>query len=152
MSFETWRPVIGFERTHEVSNTGRVRRVGSSEELHPWTSGYGYPKVALRVDGQKTEREVHILVAEAFIAPRPSGLVANHKNGVKTDNRPENLEWVTRAENNAHALRTGLWPLRTVVNACGNCGTEIRSAPSVNKRFCSYECVRESRRAAAAAV
>ncbi len=140
MPSETWRPVLGFERTHEVSDQGRVRRIGGVGEFHPWRSRYGYPKVSLRSGGARMEREVHILVAEAFIGARPPGLVVNHKNGIKTDNRPENLEWVTRAENNAHALRTGLWPLRTVVSECEACGNEIRSEPSRKQRFCSYRC------------
>jgi hypothetical protein len=48
------------------------------------------------------------LVAEAFLGPKPAGRTVNHKNGEKTDNRPENLEYVTRSENQHHAYETGL--------------------------------------------
>ena len=61
-----------------------------------------------RKNGQRVMRSVHRLVAEAFIGPCPEGLEVNHKNGQKQDNRPENLEYVTTAENLSHARTTGL--------------------------------------------
>ena len=51
---------------------------------------------------------IHVLVLEAFVEARPLGLVSNHKDGDKNNNHITNLEWVTRAENNLHAYRTGL--------------------------------------------
>jgi hypothetical protein len=51
---------------------------------------------------------VHRLVAELFVPGQQPGLVVNHMNGVKSDNRASNLEWVTQGENVAHAVRTGL--------------------------------------------
>ena len=50
------------------------------------------------------------LVLEAWIGPRPEGMVTNHKNGDKTDNRLENLEYVTQTENMKHACALGLSP------------------------------------------
>lgn len=52
-------------------------------------------------------RPVHVAVCEAFHGPRPDGLEAAHLNGIKTDNRPENLAWKTRAENHADKVRHG---------------------------------------------
>lgn len=52
---------------------------------------------------------VHRIVIAAFIGPAPDGLVVNHKNGVKTDNRVSNLEYVTPEENAWHAWRIGLF-------------------------------------------
>jgi len=66
--------------------------------------------VSVFIDGKRWVRGVHQLVADAFKGPRPDGLVCNHKNGVKTDNRPQNLEYVTYAENCRHAHRNGLTP------------------------------------------
>ena len=59
-------------------------------------------------DGGKTNPiSVHRIVADQYI-PNPNKLKdVNHKNGIKIDNRPENLEWVTRSENLLHAYRTG---------------------------------------------
>ena len=79
----------------------------------------GYVKVTLykpgkpdkwgNYPGKKTE-SVHRLVAMAFNGPIPAKLEVNHKNGVKHDNRPENLEYVTHRENMLHAHRLGLFP------------------------------------------
>ena len=53
---------------------------------------------------------VHRLIASAYYGE--SKLFVNHKNGIKYDNRPENLEWVTIRENNIHAIRTGLFDMK----------------------------------------
>jgi hypothetical protein len=53
---------------------------------------------------------VHILVGEAFLSPRPEGLCVNHIDCDKTNNRPENLEYITRRENSFHAKTHGRMP------------------------------------------
>ncbi len=80
--------------------TGRV--------LRPMTITGGYYMVHLRKDGLTVPCKIHRLVAEAFIGPAPEGLQVNHRDGVKTNNRAENLEWVTRSENMQHAYAMGL--------------------------------------------
>jgi elongation factor P hydroxylase len=55
---------------------------------------------------------VHRLIARAFVPGYSPELSVNHMNGNKLDNRPENLEWMTLAENSAHAWKTGLVNLR----------------------------------------
>ena len=66
----------------------------------------GYRSVQL--SGART-RMVHRLVALAFIGQPMRGSEVNHKNGIKFDNRPENLEWVSHKENMAHASMSGLY-------------------------------------------
>lgn len=89
------------------------------KKLRPGTKPAGYRFVGLHRDGKTSYKHVHRLVAEAFI-PNPLGLLeVNHKNGLKTDNRVENLEWVTRSENAQHAMDSGLNKQR---------GTTARSA------------------------
>jgi len=70
----------------------------------------GYRQVNLKTPKGFRTRLVHLLVLEAWVGPRPEGMVTNHKNGDKTDNRLENLEYVTQTENMKHSYATGLSP------------------------------------------
>lgn len=115
-SMEEWRQVEGWP--YEVSSLGRVRRTKGGRGARPWcimkhrTDHRGYWRIRLsRVVGTEAQSKrvaIHHLVCHAFIGPRPDGYQCNHKNGVKIDNRPENLEWVTPGENSRHAVRMGL--------------------------------------------
>lgn len=100
---ERWLPVVGFEGRYEVSNHGRVRSLLTHKRhvLSPTYGTGGYHRVAL--DGRS--KTIHSLVAIAFVGPRPPGLDINHLNGIKTDNRPENLEYCTRLQNVIHSIR-----------------------------------------------
>lgn len=72
--------------------------------ITPQSSPGGYWRVEL--SGRKCL--LHRLLAQAFIPNPDNKPQVNHKNGVKTDNRLENLEWATQSENQIHAYRTGL--------------------------------------------
>ena len=110
-----WRIIPGFVQ-YEVSNRGEVRRRVASSRGHP--AGYlltpdidkdGYAVYDLWIDGKQHNRGAHTLVARAFIGECPaSKQQINHKDGVKTNNSPENLEWVTCLENHRHAIAHGL--------------------------------------------
>ena len=113
---EVWKSVPGTNGLYEVSNRGRVRShhsIGHPKKdgmMSLYSNAKGYLRVRITVPGQTYTIVVHRLVLGAFIGPRPSRRhEANHKNGVKSDNRADNLEWVTPKENNAHAIKTGLW-------------------------------------------
>lgn len=113
---EQWRPVVGYEGWYSVSSLGRVRRdaplppVRMGCILHPIATHLGYLFVNLSCNGKRIRTPIHHLVALAFIGPRPNGHGVNHINAMKSDNRPDNLEWATPSENNAHAGRMGLKP------------------------------------------
>ena len=95
-----WKPVQGFENLYEVSNEGNVRNAKTGRILKTYDNGHGYRKVEL---GNK-KWYVHRLVGQAFI-PNPYNLeTINHKNEIKTDNRVENLEWMSRADNLRYSL------------------------------------------------
>src|SRR5690606_19120684 len=53
---------------------------------------------------------VHVLVAEAFIGPKPKGMTVNHIDGDKTNNHATNLEYLSVADNIRHAFAMGLYP------------------------------------------
>ncbi len=110
---EEWVPIAGYEGLYSVSSAGRVRSKITTEHrrkgvLKPLLDRYGYQSVKLWRQGVCTRAKIHILVAAAFIGPRPPGLVLNHLDGTKTRNVPSTLEYVTRARNNQHASEIGL--------------------------------------------
>lgn len=103
---EIWKPVVGHEEWYSVSNLGRVRRNATGRILNPSANNYGYKRITIHYNRQIiTTVAVHVIVAIAFIGQRPKDKEINHKNGIKTDNRAENLEWVTSSENRQHAMR-----------------------------------------------
>lgn len=118
---EIWKDVVGWEDSHEVSNLGRIRtkariaanKSGSESHLlsrlkKTYFDGDGYERVCLYADNKSKLLGVHRIVAEAFL-PNPSNLPqVNHKNGIKADNSPENLEWVTGPQNIQHSIELGL--------------------------------------------
>lgn len=95
---EIWAPVKGFEHDYEVSSIGRVRRK-DGEILNPGIHNRGYR----RVNFKGKSWFIHRLVAQAFIPNPEEKPQVNHINGVRDDNRAENLEWVTCQENLRHS-------------------------------------------------
>lgn len=101
---ETWKPALNYEGFYEVSSIGRVRRVTSGKIIQPSITG-GYYRLSFSKNGKIRLVSVHRLVVEAFIARIAPKLHVNHKNGIKLDNRFENLEIVTPKENCIHARK-----------------------------------------------
>lgn len=129
-SLEEWRPIEGFEGAYEVSNFGRIRgvdrkvacRQDEGQKCRPRSflvkggiiavkaaggrRDSRYHQVTLCKDGKKYYRYVHRVVAKAFIPNQNNDRrEVNHKNGLRNDNRAENLEWCTRSENALHSYR-----------------------------------------------
>lgn len=83
-----------------------------SVKLSPFLSKNGYLVVSTLKNGKRPKVFVHRLVAMCFVHGYKPHLTVNHINGIKTDNRPENLEWVTLSQNSKHEWETGLVNLR----------------------------------------
>lgn len=111
---ENWVPVAGWEGWLEVSTLARVRtlqreapsarehqikQLRPAKVLSPWLNHSGYLTVSTLRDGKRTKQFVHSLVAKAFVPGWFDGATVDHRDGNKTNNLPENLEWVTRQEN-----------------------------------------------------
>lgn len=85
-----------------------ITRVRAPQTYTAQIDHSGYFEIGLRQDGLRTRAKLHQLVAHAFVPGYSAGLCVNHINGIKTDNRAENLEWVSLARNTQHAWETGL--------------------------------------------
>lgn len=94
----------------KIGDTGYVVRSDGSivnrkgKPVKPWLESNGYMKASVR--GKKYY--IHRLVAENFCEGRRDGLEVNHRDGNKLNNEASNLEWVTRRQNTAHAVESGL--------------------------------------------
>lgn len=104
---EIWKQIKGYEGYYSISNLGNVRNDKTQKLLIGDTNGIGYKRVILH-QPVKNRYFIHRLVAYHFVEGFNDGLVVNHKNGLKTDNRAINLEWVTRSENDLHAYKNNL--------------------------------------------
>ena len=112
MGYETvarkWKPVPvpGYEKDYQVSNYGEVRstKKGHTHMMKPKLNNRtGYYYVTMGYNGKSVTRSIHRLVAGAFIPNPHNKPEVNHINEIKSDNRQENLEWVTSHENNEHS-------------------------------------------------
>jgi NUMOD4 motif/HNH endonuclease len=121
MSHEEWRDVPGFEGLYKVSNFGEIysipRNGTKGGKLKQHADRYGYKKVVLYKNDKPHYFTVHRLVAEAFLPNPENKTQVNHKNSIRTDNRLENLEWVTAKENiyHSHQNRKQRIPMKAVV-------------------------------------
>jgi hypothetical protein len=105
---EIWKDIPEYEGMYQISNLGRVKSLKSGKDkiLKPREYGRGYMSVSLCKEGESKNFKIHRLVMLAFVGE--SDLQVNHKNGIKADNRLENLEYCTASENTIHAYKNGL--------------------------------------------
>lgn len=118
---EIWRPIKGYEDLYEVSNLGRIK----SMERFETGNGYGeynrkpiikkqnfgtngYLCTILTKNKIKKTFSIHRTVAVIFIDNPNNKRCVNHRDGDKTNNSVDNLEWCTHSENMYHAFKNGL--------------------------------------------
>lgn len=120
MLFEVWKDIKGYEGLYQISNFGNVKALEKSvwngkTNLYfpeiirkPNFDKDGYLNITLSKNSKAKTFKIHRLVAKAFI-DNPGNLPeVNHKDGNKSNNFVNNLEWITRSENQKHAFRIGL--------------------------------------------
>ena len=138
MLTEKWRPIKGYEGLYDISSFGEVKSLART--VNSKSGGRKVPERILKIniDTQKyayvplsnvnrKNAHIHRLVAEAFIDNPENKKEVNYINGIKTDNRVENLEWSTRSDNIKHAFRTGL----CVPAALGKTGDKHHCSKSI---------------------
>jgi len=104
---EQWKDIEGYEGYYEISSYGKVRNTKTKNILIGDINNVGYRRVVL-YSPIKKRFFVHRLVAKHFVSGYKENLIVNHKDGNKQNNNADNLEWVTKSENDLHAFRTGL--------------------------------------------
>lgn len=113
---EIWKDIKDYEGLYQVSNMGRVKslyrrqgkRTVSENIMNTTINNDGYTRVVLSKAGKLKTFCIHRLVAEHFVLNEKNKATVNHKDGNKSDNTCDNLEWFTQQEQIQHAIKIGV--------------------------------------------
>jgi len=156
---EIWKDIIGYENVYQISNLGNVRRLETfmmnknnimqkfnAKNLLPNLDTTGYYRISLCKNHIHKKTSVHRLIALHFIPNPENKPEVNHINGIKTDNRIENLQWNTYSENIKHAydnnLRQSAWKGKT--GSLNNFSKKVLQFDLQNNFIAEYESITEA--------
>ena len=97
------KDIPGFEGRYMIDVSGNVQSIKLGRFMTSFIGTTGYWMVNLKIGKKQHMRRVHRLLALTFLQPVEGKIYINHKNGIRTDNRLENLEWCTMSENIKHS-------------------------------------------------
>lgn len=103
---EIWKNIPGYKSLYKASNLGRIKNA-KDYVLSSGDNGNGYKSLCLWKNRKDKRHYVHRLIALTFIPNPDNKSTVNHKNGIKNDNKLNNLEWMTYSENHIHAFKNG---------------------------------------------
>ena len=143
---EVWKDIEEFQNFYQISNLGRVKRKrryvknniqrGSrmiDERISsPQDNGRGYKQIYVSINNKRIMLYVHRLVASYFIENPNKKLEVNHLDGNKSNNNVNNLEWVSRLENQQHAVANNLIPKG---NEIWNCKLSQEKVIAIRRLF-----------------
>ena len=100
LSSEDWKDIQGYSGIYQVSTLGRIRSLkkGKIKLLKPYINNMGYAVLSLYANHKQKTYHVHKLVADTFLVRIDGKNYIDHINGIKTDNRIDNLRWCTLSE------------------------------------------------------
>lgn len=106
-----FRKLKSLKFLYEINSDGVLRNVKSKKVIKGYTENNGYTRVRLECKslGGVVRTSIHQLVAEAFVPNSDNLPEVNHKNSDRSDNRAENLEWVSHSQNMKHAYHDGAY-------------------------------------------
>jgi len=120
MNKDNWEKIDNY--SYEISSSGLCRNIKTDKILSLRRITGGYIGYYLSKDKKSINHKAHRLVAMAFIDNPDNKPFINHINGIKDDNRVDNLEWATSKENVRHAFDTNLINATFVKNKCSKLG------------------------------
>ena len=145
MEQEILKEVVGYEQRYLVSSLGRIKSLRYNGRnitafLKPTTTIFGYLMVNLYDNNSVPNTTfVHVIVSKAFIPNPQNKRTVNHKNGIKSDNRVENLEWMTHGENGLHSYRV----LNRKSAMLGRCGKLHHNSKPINQLSLTGEFIKK---------